>query len=70
LHCLIDGDLKMRDAARHLVERGKHGDRILNLVGPSLAARDRRDRSDQAEQESGARAAQSGVRLLHHAPHL
>jgi hypothetical protein len=30
---LIDGDLKVRDASRHLVERGEHGDRVLDRVG-------------------------------------
>ena len=30
---LIDGDLQMRDAARHLVERGEDGDGILDRFG-------------------------------------
>jgi len=28
-HGLVHGDFEMRDAARHLVERGEHGDRVL-----------------------------------------
>jgi hypothetical protein len=30
---LIDGDLEMGDATRHLVERCEHGDRVLDLLG-------------------------------------
>ena len=60
----------MRNTARHLVERGKHGDGVLNLVGPCVTARECGKSRDQAEQGSGANAAQSSFRLLHHAPHL
>jgi hypothetical protein len=31
-HGLIDRNFEMRDAAGHFVERGEHGDRILDLV--------------------------------------
>ena len=33
LHGLIDGNLQMRDAARHLVERGEDGDRVFDRFG-------------------------------------
>jgi hypothetical protein len=33
LHRLIERYLQMRDAPRHLVESGEHGDRILHLLG-------------------------------------
>ena len=32
---LVDGDLKMRDAPGHLVERREHRDRILDRLGMS-----------------------------------
>jgi hypothetical protein len=31
--CLVDGDLEMRDASRHLVECCEDGDRVLDRVG-------------------------------------
>jgi hypothetical protein len=31
--CLVNGDLEMRDASRHLVERCEDGDRVLDRVG-------------------------------------
>jgi len=34
---LADGDLEMRDAARHLVEGGKFGNRVLDDLGLSKA---------------------------------
>jgi hypothetical protein len=34
LNGVIDLDLEMRDASGDLVERGKHGDRVLDRVGP------------------------------------
>ena len=30
---LVDGDLERQDAARHLVERREHRNRVLDLVG-------------------------------------
>jgi hypothetical protein len=33
LHRLIHLNFEMRDAARHLVEGGEHGDRILDRLG-------------------------------------
>jgi hypothetical protein len=33
LNGLIDGNLQVRDAARHLIERGEDGDRILDRLG-------------------------------------
>jgi hypothetical protein len=36
LHGLADRNFEMRDAAGDLIERRKHGDRVLDLVGQSL----------------------------------
>jgi hypothetical protein len=33
LHRLVDRYFEMRDAPRHLVERGKDGNRVLDLLG-------------------------------------
>jgi hypothetical protein len=41
LHGLIDGDLQMRDAARHLVERGEDGDGVLDRFGARGGGRKR-----------------------------
>lgn len=35
---LADRNFEMRDAARDLIERRKHGDRVLDLIGESQAA--------------------------------
>jgi hypothetical protein len=37
---LADRNFEMRDAAGDLVEGGKHGNRVLDLVGPSLSDAD------------------------------
>jgi hypothetical protein len=37
LHRLIQGNFEMRDAPRHLVERGEHGDLVLDDLGVSCA---------------------------------
>jgi hypothetical protein len=58
----------MRDAPRNLVEGGEHGNRILDLVGARSQSAERRQDSDETEQESKANAAQSRFRVLHHAP--
>ena len=39
LHRLIDRNFQMRDAPRHLVERGEHGDRVLDRFGTRSGSR-------------------------------
>jgi hypothetical protein len=53
---MIDRYLKMRDAPCHFVEGGKHGDRILDLVGARIRRAERRHGGDEAKQESEANA--------------
>jgi len=53
---MIDRYLKMRDAPCHFVEGGKHGDRILDLVGACIRSAKRRHGGDETEQESEANA--------------
>ena len=65
LHGLIDRYLQMRDAARHLVQRGEHGNRILDLLGERV----RREPERQQEDE-GKPAAPWPIRSLHSCPHL
>jgi hypothetical protein len=48
LHRLADGDLEMRDAPRHLVEGGKHGDRILDLLGVGESGAEQHCREGEA----------------------
>jgi hypothetical protein len=43
---LVDGNLEMGDAARHLVESGKHGDRVLDGFGESRRRTGRTERGD------------------------
>jgi hypothetical protein len=45
---LADGDLEMRDASRHLVEGGKHGNRVLDDLGLSETSRQRQGRRDDS----------------------
>jgi len=61
---MIDRYLKMRDAPCHFVEGGKHGDRILDLVGACIRSAKHR----QTEQETEVNAGYSRFRVLHHAP--
>jgi len=65
---MIDRYLKMRDAPCHFVEGGKHGDRILDLVGACIRSAKNRHVGDETEQESEANAGYSRFRVLHHAP--
>lgn len=43
LHGLIDRYFEMRDAPRHLVERRKDGDRVLDLLGACRGSSKRAD---------------------------
>jgi hypothetical protein len=73
LHRLIDRYLQMRDAAGHLVERGEHGDRVLDLLGQGqtgeASARHGEHREDQG-QACARFSVRSGLGSLHHAAHL
>jgi hypothetical protein len=68
LHRLIDRYFQMRDAPGHLVEGGKHGDRILNLFGTRGSSAEHRHAGDKTEQERKAGAVPSRFKMLHHAP--
>jgi hypothetical protein len=70
LHRLIDRYLQMRDAARHLVEGGEHGNRILDLVGAGGLRTERPRHSEKDQKLSEARVEPSCFRVLHHAAHL
>ena len=65
LHRLIDRDLQMRDAARHLVESGKHGDLVLDDFGARLGCAEHRNGCGENEQQS--KVGKSRSRPLHHA---
>ena len=56
LHGLIDRNFEMRDAARHFVERGEDGDRILDLVreGEPRRQGDGEDHESKAQKLSHA----------------
>jgi hypothetical protein len=65
LHRLIDRNFQMRDAPRHLVESGKHGDLVLDDFGTRSRSAEHRARGDKTEQQSKVCA--SRFRPLHHA---
>jgi len=70
---LIYRDLQVRDASRHLVEGGEHGDRVLDRFGGREACRGPAGHRESHQQEgkSGAdRAARLRLISLHHAAHL
>ncbi len=61
----------MRDAARHLVESGEHGDRILDLVGKGRLGTEQAGQcGDEDEKPSKAGAARARLGLLHYAARL
>jgi len=68
----------MRDAARHLVERGEDGDRILDRLGLNGASLKHQDaKRDDAKYEGRGRLAtreslpfHGNPSASHHAPHL
>jgi hypothetical protein len=73
LHGLIDGDLKMGDASRHLVERCEHRDRVLDrvCVGDLRGKSPRHRRGHRKEETSRDDQPVSGnVTSLDHAAHL
>jgi hypothetical protein len=51
-HGLIDRNFEMRDAARHFVERGEHGNRILDLVRKCELRRQGRCHGDDGKSEA------------------
>jgi hypothetical protein len=65
LHRLIDRNLQMRDAPRHLVESGKHGNLVLDGFGMRSGYVKRGGRGDKTEQQSEMGA--SRFWPLHHA---
>jgi hypothetical protein len=59
LHRLVHGNLKMRDATRHLVERGEHRDRVLDRfrigkVDREPGRKGRDEKGDRAGQPASA----------------
>jgi hypothetical protein len=65
LHRLVDRNFQMRDAPRHLVERGKHGDLVLDDFGARCGRAKHRNGCDEAEQQS--KVGKSRFKPLHHA---
>jgi hypothetical protein len=58
-HGLVHGNLEMRDAARHLVERGEHRDRVLERFRRSqihLEPGRQRERGDKKNHRAGQAA--------------
>jgi hypothetical protein len=49
LHRLVDRYFEMRDAPRHLVERGKNGDRVLDLLGACRGGPERANRCQEQQ---------------------
>jgi hypothetical protein len=73
LHGLIDGDLEVRDAPRHLVERCEYRDRVLDrvCVGDLRGKSPSHRQEHHKEKTSGDDQAVSGnVTSLDHAAHL
>jgi len=68
LHRLIDRNFQMRDAPRHLVESGKHGDLILDGFGTRSGHAKHRGRGNETEQQS--KVGGSRFEPLHHAQRL
>jgi hypothetical protein len=64
LHRLIDRNFQMRDAPRHLVECGKHGDLVLDDIGTRSGDAKHHGGGDKTEQQSKMGA--SRFRPLHH----
>jgi hypothetical protein len=74
LHGLIHGDFEVGNAARHLVEGGEYGDRILDgLCLGEARGKQSNDHAGQQPRESHAhgagRAACPHIVSLHHAAH-
>jgi hypothetical protein len=65
LHRLIDRNFQMRDAPRHFVEGGKHGDLVLDGFGTHSGHAKHRGGGDKTEQQNKMCA--SRFRQLHHA---
>jgi hypothetical protein len=55
---LVNGNLKMRDAARHLVERGEHRDRVLERFRRGKIHREA-GRQREGRDKKGHRAGQA-----------
>jgi len=70
LHRLVDRYFEMRDASGHLVERGKDGDRVLDLLGVCWRRPERAHPCHDQQSQSDASLAQPRFRVLHHAPNL
>lgn len=71
---LIDGDFKMGDAARHLVEGGEHGNWILDRCGVRKLTRQgdkatRKDHRGQSPLSCGCSISQNFL-PWHHSAHL
>jgi hypothetical protein len=72
LHRLVDGNLEMRDAPGHLVERGEHGNRVLDRFGSGGIEREPRAKGQDREAKQGraGTTASAQIHSFHHAAHL